>query len=89
MKLQKDVERIKVAGSELVGIALSIEALKRHFYARLEEHSRGPEPAIKVNLDEYRDFCTVDVARIEKLLQAEMVYREEQLQQQAQFDDFI
>ena len=64
-KLRLEVEKIKNAGNELVGIARSIEALCLHFNTVLEEYARGDSAAIKSDHDEFRNCMGVDVNRLE------------------------
>jgi len=80
-KLRLEVEKIRNAGKELVGVARSIKALINHFNATLEEYGRGDAPAIKTNHDDFRSCFTCDIPKLEKLIQTEIEYRSELLDQ--------
>mmetsp|Transcript_19978 Transcript_19978/g.26971 ORF Transcript_19978/g.26971 Transcript_19978/m.26971 type:complete len:102 (+) Transcript_19978:332-637(+) len=72
-----------------MGIGRSIQALTLHFNQTLETYSRGDAPAIKTNHEEFRTCFSVDIPKLEKLIEKEIEYRSELLDQQAEFDDFI
>ena len=55
----------------------------------MEKHSRGENPAIKQNHDEYKGCFSADIPKLQKLVDNEITYRSELLGQQAEFDDFI
>lgn len=69
-KLRLEVEKIKNAGNELVGIGRSIEALIQHFNLVLWEYSEGDSPAIKTDHDEFRSCFTTDLPKLEQLVEA-------------------
>ena len=76
-------------GSELLGIGRSIHALIELFNAKLTQNMRGRDPLIKLDPDQYRSCFTADNTKLQQLINDEINTRKSELQQAAQFDNFI
>ena len=88
-KVKEEINKIHNMGSELMGIARSVETLMDLFNSKVNEYLGSRDCLIKLPADEYRSIFTADVQRLEDLIQGEVEQRKELQGQQAEFDNFI
>ena len=72
-KMLIEVNKINCMGSELMGIANSIETLIKMFNNKVNENLGG---LIKLPPEHYRSIFTSDVQRLDELIQGEVEQRQ-------------
>ena len=67
-KVKEEINKIHNMGSELMGIARSVETLMDLFNSKVNEYLGSRDCLIKLPAEDYRSIFTADVQRLEDLI---------------------